>query len=84
MAPREPLSRIIDTELDALLPILPAIALEGTKSVGKTATAARRAATVHALDRPGALDLAVADPPRLISGKRPVPIDEWQRMPQSW
>jgi predicted AAA+ superfamily ATPase len=84
MARHRYISRIIDSELDSLLPILPAIALEGAKGVGKTATAARRAVTVHALDRPGALDLAGADPQRLISGRRPVLIDEWQRMPQSW
>lgn len=65
-------------------PILPAVALEGAKGVGKTATATRRAATVHALDRPGALDLAIADPYRLVSGTPPLLIDEWQRLPQSW
>lgn len=76
--------RIIDVELDELLPELPAIALEGAKGVGKTATAARRAKTIHALDRPGALELAVGDPYRLLSGPAPVLIDEWQRLPVSW
>ena len=27
--------RVVDTELDALVPVLPAIALEGAKAVGK-------------------------------------------------
>lgn len=76
--------RVIDAELDGLLPELPAIALEGAKGVGKTATAARRAKTIHALDRPGALDLAIADPYRLLDGPPPVLIDEWQRLPSSW
>jgi uncharacterized protein len=76
--------RVIDAELDALLPELPAIALEGAKGVGKTATAMRRAKTIHALDRPGALDLAIADPDRLLDGPPPVLIDEWQRLPSSW
>ncbi len=76
--------RVVDSELDALLPELPAVALEGAKGVGKTATAARRATTIHALDRPGALDLAIADPFRLLSGPPPVLIDEWQRLPVSW
>ncbi len=76
--------RVIDAELDELLPELPAIALDGAKGVGKTATATRRAKTIHALDRPGALDLAVADPQRLLSGEPPVLIDEWQRLPVSW
>ena len=35
--------RIIDDELDELIPELAAIALEGPKAVGKTATAERRA-----------------------------------------
>ncbi len=76
--------RVIDAELDELLPELPAIALDGAKGVGKTVTATRRAKTVHALDRPGALDLAVADPQRLLNGEPPVLIDEWQRLPVSW
>ena len=42
--------RVIDDELDELLAGLPAIALEGPKAVGKTATALRRAATVYRLD----------------------------------
>ncbi len=34
--------RIVDSELDDLLPGLAAIAIEGPKGVGKTATARRR------------------------------------------
>ncbi|MCU0479027.1 MAG: AAA family ATPase, partial [Chloroflexi bacterium] len=41
------LRRVVDAELDELLPGLPAIAIEGAKGVGKTATAERRAATIH-------------------------------------
>ena len=40
--------RIIDEALDELLPELAAIALEGAKAVGKTATGAQRARTVIA------------------------------------
>lgn len=78
------LPRVVDQELDALMTALPAIALEGAKGVGKTATATRRALTVHSLDRPGALELATADPYRLLTGPAPVLIDEWQRLPISW
>lgn len=81
---RKYVKRIVDNELDALMPSLAAIALEGAKAVGKTATAARRAATLHALDRPGALELAAADPQRLLAGTPPVLIDEWQRLPLTW
>jgi hypothetical protein len=42
--------RIIDAELDKLLAGLPAISLEGSKGVGKTATAQRRPATILPLD----------------------------------
>jgi uncharacterized protein len=45
-------TRIIDGTLDELVPALPAIALEGAKAVGKTATASQRAATIHELDDP--------------------------------
>ena len=36
--------------------------------VAKVATASRRARTVHALDQPGALQLAIAEPARLLAG----------------
>jgi predicted AAA+ superfamily ATPase len=81
---RKYVKRVVDAELDGLMPALSAIAIEGAKAVGKTATAARRAATVHALDRPGALELAAADPRRLLTGAQPVLIDEWQRFPPVW
>ena len=82
--PHEYLARVVDAELSELLPALPAVAIEGAKGVGKTATARRRARTVHALDAPGALELFQADPRRLVVGEPPVLIDEWQRVPASW
>ncbi len=78
------LVRIVDDELDELLPSLPALALEGAKGVGKTLTARRRARTVHPLDAPGAIELFEADPRRLLDGDPPVLLDEWQRVPASW
>ena len=42
--------RVVDAEIDELLPSLPALALEGPKGVGKTETARRRARTVVELD----------------------------------
>jgi len=80
----EYLRRTIDDELDALLPELPAIALEGPKGVGKTATASRRATTVHRLDDPDVRAVIAADPARLVAGPGPVLVDEWQRFPSSW
>jgi len=76
--------RVVDRELDELLVGLPAVALEGPKAVGKTATALRRAATVYRLDDDAEHAIAQADPSRLLEGDRPVLIDEWQRFPESF
>ncbi|MGH8934559.1 MAG: ATP-binding protein [Egibacteraceae bacterium] len=78
------LPRIVDDELDVLLSALPALSLEGPKGVGKTATALRRAETVYRLDEAGQRAIAAAEPARLVRGPRPVLIDEWQRLPESW
>lgn len=76
--------RVVDAELDDLLPYLPALALEGPKGVGKTATALRRARTVHRLDDRAERTIIEADPHRLTLGEPPVLIDEWQRVVDSW
>ena len=76
--------RIVDDELDELIGSLAAIALEGPKGVGKTRTALQRAGTVHRLDDPAKLEVARADPHRLLEGRRPVLLDEWQRLPEVW
>ncbi|MDX6556672.1 MAG: uncharacterized protein QOD86_2867 [Miltoncostaeaceae bacterium] len=75
---------MIDDELDELVPFLPAIAIEGLKGVGKTATAERRASTTHRLDVPDQAALAAADTARLLEGPPPVLLDEWQRLPEVW
>ncbi len=76
--------RVIDTELDALLPHLPAISLEGPKGVGKTATATERGGSVRHLDNPAEVEVIKAQPSRLTNGPSPIVIDEWQRYPASW
>lgn len=78
------LSRVVDAELDELLPSLPAISLEGPKGVGKTETAKRRAATVYAMDAPADRELLQADPDRLDRAPTPILVDEWQREPGVW
>jgi uncharacterized protein len=80
----EYLRRVVDDELDLLLPDLPAIAIDGPKGVGKTATASRRAATLHRLDDPAQRVILAAEPSRVVSGRTPVLVDEWQRLPESW
>ncbi len=76
--------RVLDTELDELMRSVAALAIEGAKGVGKTATAVRRAASVRELDDPAQRSIAVADPTRLLDGPPPVLIDEWQYVPESW
>jgi predicted AAA+ superfamily ATPase len=76
--------RVLDAELDELMRALPAIAVEGPKGVGKTATASQRATTVHELDDPDQRALAEADPARLLEDPPPVLIDEWQFVPPVW
>jgi predicted AAA+ superfamily ATPase len=77
-------TRTLDQELDELLGSLPALAIEGPKGVGKTETASRRAATIHRLDDTARLAIAEADPKRLLDDEKPVLIDEWQRLPETW
>lgn len=77
-------SRVVDDELDELLEGLPAIALEGPKGVGKTATALRRASTVFAMDDGAQRELLRADPGRLDRSPAPILVDEWQREPTVW
>lgn len=76
--------RIVDDELDDLLTELPAIALEGPRGVGKTATAERRATTSFYLDDPAQRAVVEADPARVVRAPPPVLIDEWQLVPEVW
>ncbi len=78
------LNRVVDHELDELLPELPAISLEGPKAVGKTETALRRSRTVYRLDNPAQRAIIKADPARVGVGEVPILIDEWQRVPECW
>lgn len=77
-------TRVVDDELGELSLSLAAIALEGAKGVGKTATASQRAVTTHRLDDSAQRSIALGDPGRLLEGKPPVLIDEWQYVPESW
>jgi uncharacterized protein len=77
-------ARVLDAELDQLLPGLAAIAIEGAKAVGKTATAQRRARAVFALDDPAVREVVAANPTIIDTGAFPVLVDEWQRHPPIW
>lgn len=76
-------ARVLDAELREL-GSLPALAIEGAKGVGKTATAQRRAETVVRLDEDAQREIASADPKRVLQGTPPVLLDEWQRVPELW
>jgi uncharacterized protein len=76
--------RLIDDELDELLPDLAAIAIEGPKGVGKSATAERRAKTVLSLDTLSDRQSLETYPSRLEEDPTPILLDEWQRMPSCW
>lgn len=78
------LTRVVDEELDDLLPALPAIALEGPRAVGKTETASRRARTTYRLDEEAQRAVIQADPGRVVKGEKPILLDEWQRIPSTW
>jgi uncharacterized protein len=76
--------RIVDDELDAVLPQLPAVMLDGPKGVGKTETALQRAKSVWRMDDPAQLAIVEADPAIAATDPPPVLLDEWQRCPAVW
>ena len=76
--------RILDEALDKLFPHLAAIAIEGAKGVGKTATARQRAATVLNLVDPNQRRMAADNYNLAVQLPPPVLIDEWQLEPSVW
>jgi len=79
----EYLRRVVDDELDDLLTSLPAVAVEGAKGVGKTATAMLRTDMVFRLDDEAVRQVVAADP-SVLDRPGTVLIDEWQRHPPVW
>lgn len=78
------LVRAIDEQLDALLPYASAIAIDGPKGVGKSATAARRADHAWYLDDLDQRALIEADPRLTGAPEGTLLLDEWQRFPAVW
>ena len=74
---------MVDDELDELMSSLAAIAVEGAKGVGKTATASLRADEMFCLDD-DAVRQIVAAYPAVLDRPGTVVIDEWQRHPPVW
>ena len=80
--------RILDEILKEELSIMGAVVIEGAKWCGKTTTAEQAAASVMYMDEEGKTDenilLARTAPERILSGKNPRLIDEWQFTPSLW
>ena len=77
-------TRVLDPVLDRYMADFSAIALQGAKGVGKTATARQRAASMFKLDDPQQLAVVEADLDRVLKADVPVVIDEWQLYPAVW
>lgn len=78
------IERTVDRELDELLPVAPAVALDGPKGVGKTDTARLRADTAWFLDDPAQREVARADFDLASVPPGRILLDEWQKLPQVW
>ena len=79
------LPRIVDAELAELLEAAGAVLVEGPRATGKTATAARAAASEVLLDvDDNARRMIGADPAAVLDGDTPRLIDEWQLEPAIW
>ena len=76
--------RILDAELNELLPALTALAVEGPKGVGKTQTALRRARSVYRLDDKAQRAIVEAATNVALASDAPVLFDEWQRYRPIW
>lgn len=63
---------------------LGAIAIEGPKAVGKTATASQRVTTIFELDDPAQRAVVSADPDGALDRPPPVLFDEWQEHKPIW
>lgn len=77
-------TRVVDRMLDRYLEGLPAVALQGPKGVGKTATAQQRVTRTIDLSDPYAREAFRAAQEPLAGLEGPTLIDEWQREPASW
>lgn len=81
-------SRVVDNLLKRKLEAKGAVIIEGPKWCGKTTTALQQAESVLRMDNPQNkeqnLNLAKLNPQRLLKGKTPRLIDEWQIAPMLW
>ena len=80
--------RIADSLLSNKLEGMGAVLIEGLKWCGKTTTAEQQAHSTIYLDEPGKkrqyMDIAALDPQKILVGKYPRLLDEWQTIPELW
>ncbi|WP_022873582.1 ATP-binding protein [Nesterenkonia alba] len=76
--------RVLDDLLDEMFPHMAAVAIQGAKGVGKSATALQRAQKSYELQDPAQRALLEAQPHQIDSGPFPLLIDEWQLYPPIW
>lgn len=80
--------RVADLLLSEKLEGMGAVLIEGMKWCGKTTTAEQKAQSIIYLDEPGKkqqyINLAAMDPQKLLVGKCPRLLDEWQIIPELW
>ena len=81
-------ARIVDGMLKDKLESKGAVIIEGPKWCGKTTTAMQVAGSILRMDEPSKREINIQmseiDPGRLLKGKPPRLIDEWQRAPKLW
>ena len=80
--------RIVDAQLREELEALCAVEIRGAKWVGKTTTAEQFCKSAIYMNDPDSyaqnLELAKIKPSKILEGKRPRLIDEWQMAPNLW
>ena len=76
--------RLIDDQLEKYFSGLPAISIDGAKSIGKTMTASRYVKQILRLDVDEGIDLMSGGLSALRAQQKPLLIDEWQKYPKSW
>ena len=80
--------RVVDSILQDLLEAVGGVLVQGAKWCGKTTTAAAHAQSVLYMDDPDSkeqnLRLAQTNAKRLLEGKTPRLIDEWELAPELW
>lgn len=85
---RDYLPRVVDGVLADKLEARGAVLIEGPKWCGKSTTAGQAAKSAVFMQDPSTRDqnvmLAKADPSRLLAGKAPRLVDEWQVVPSIW